>query len=232
MKDSLKAKVLFYKGSAIGYLAFFQGQHGEWFSALKNGKKSIEILEKVVKIDTTLVDAFLGIGAYKYWLSSKLNWLFIIPDQRDEGIRLIKKALQSKNHGRYLAMHQLIYILLDYGEYDQAEEIAREVIKIYPQSQFMNWAYSHVFLKKKSYEQAIAAYKNLLILIDSDPNPNPNHKLTCLARLAYMHSESGQCDRALKIIDSINNNRFYKPGSNDEIDELKDKIKTLCRPSP
>lgn len=224
-----KAEVLFYLGSSYGYLAFYQGQIGEWLSALKNGNKAVGWLEEAIEIDSTFWDAYLGLGTYKYWLSTKIDWIPFIPDHRDEGIELIRKTIGHNAHAKYIAMHQLIYILLDFGEFGQAEELAEEIIRAYPQSAFMRWAHSHVFMKKRDFPKAIASYKSLLKLIDSDPDSNPNHKITCLGRLADMYSRADSCEQALKIqAELLYSHNVKWVDKNEEVQRLVGEVSERC----
>ncbi|KAA3611254.1 MAG: hypothetical protein D8M58_14895 [Calditrichaeota bacterium] len=229
LQEKQKAKTEFYVGSAYGYLAFYQGQIGEWLSAVKNGSRSADYLEQAIETDSTIWDAYLGLGAYKYWLSTKIDWIPFIPDQREEGIALIRKTIEHDSYSKYLAMHQLIYILLDFGEFDQAEELTINIIEEYPQSVFMRWAHSHVFMKKKDFPKAIASYKALLELIDFDPQANPNHKITCLGRLADMYSRADSCDQAIKVVqdlNSTNNNKLVD--QNEEVQRLLREVSERC----
>lgn len=196
----LQARQFFYRGSASGYLAFYQGQNGEWFDALNNGLQSIADLKQAVALDSTLYDAWLGIGVYQYWRSTRLKFLFWMPfveDQREQGITNIRKAAQKSLYSRYMAMHQLIYILLNYGAKDEALTYARQVVHKYPQSIFMRWAYAHTWYMRHEYDQAIRAYKQLLKLLEQSPDQNPNHHISCLARLAEMHQKTGRETEAL-----------------------------------
>ena len=106
-----------------------------------------------------------------------------------------------------------------------AERLASEVIKQFPQSQFMYWAYSHVFMKKKEYKKAIQAYQKLLDLIELDPNLNPNHKITCLARLMDMYARSGNCKKAILINKQLASPENY---SNREVVSLIEEVAEKC----
>ena len=126
------ARLLFYRGSAFSYRAFYLGQTGHWLEALQDGSKSIGDLEQAVELDSTIYEAYLGIGVYQYWKSTKLKFLFWTPfvdDVRLTGIEQIKKTVHSNTPARYLAMHQLVYILLDYGGMDEALVYARQGIE-------------------------------------------------------------------------------------------------------
>ncbi len=201
-----KSRLYFYKGSATGYLAFYEGRKGSWYQAVKKGMQSVEDLEKSVELDRTRYDAYLGIGVYKYWRSTKLKfllWLPLVDDMRDEGIRLIKKTTAHDTPSRYMAMHQLVYILLDYGRYDEALHYAGKIVEKYPASQFMLWAYAHTFFKRHEYQKAIKAYKRLLTLIERDPTPNPMHWLKCHFTIATMYYRMEQYEQTVEHCDTI-----------------------------
>ncbi len=194
-KNTSVARLYFYRGSAYGYLAYFQGQTGQWFSALKNGLKAVSDLKRAVEIDSTLYEAYLGLGTYKYWRSTKLKfalWLPFVPDQREEGIRDIKHAMKSPSDSRYMALHQLIYILTDYGKYDEALRYAREGITAFPQSPFMWWAYAHTYFKAHRYLQALKTYSALLKLIEQNTPQDRSHWLACTVRLAEINRRLGR----------------------------------------
>lgn len=202
LSDSLLARLYFYRGSAYGYLGFFQGQNGQWFKALKNGLKAIDDLTACTKLDSTLFEAYLGLGTYKYWRSTKLKavlWLPFLKDLREEGIADIKRAMRTSSNSRYMALHQLVYILIDYKHYAEAQKYAEQGIQKFPQSQFMWWAYAHVFFKSHQYHQAIKAYKHLLKLIESHPESNPSHWLDCQVRLAEVYKRLGQTQQAKQL---------------------------------
>lgn len=195
LPEAEKALFLFYRGSALGYRAFYEGKREQWFSALSDGLKSIDDLQNAVQLDSTLYDAWLGIGVYKYWRSTKLKFLLWTPfvdDLREEGIEDIKKAIRQSKHSAYMAMHQLIYILLDYGRYDEALFYAQKVIDAYPQSPFMWWAYAHTYYKMRANKKALEAYDILLSLVEADPGANPSHRITCHLRKAEIYKRMGQ----------------------------------------
>lgn len=195
--DSLRAEFLFYLGSAYGYQAYFEGQTGEWISALSHGLKSSKLLNQAIAIDSSLYDAYLGIGTYKYWRYSKLNfitWLPFIPDDREEGIDMIKKAVMNSRYSKYLAMHQLVYILLDFGRMEEAVYYAEKLIKRYPQSQFMWWAVAHAYFKSNKLLEAEKTYLKLLQLIKKDAERNPSHLLNCKLKLATIYKRMENMD--------------------------------------
>lgn len=199
-------RLLFYRGSAFGYRAFYMGQTGHWLEALQDGSDSINDLEQAVALDSTIYEAYLGIGVYQYWKSTKLKFLFWTPfveDLRSSGIDQIKKAVHSDTPARYLALHQLVYILLDYGKMDEALVYARQGIEAFPESPFLWWAYAHTFYKRHEYPAAIDAYRRLLELVQNSADQNPMHILSCHARLAEIYYKSDRaedCEREAELV--------------------------------
>jgi tetratricopeptide (TPR) repeat protein len=213
LADSIKAELFFYEGSAYGYRAFFQGNNGNFLSAVTNGLKSVGLLNKALEIDSTVYGAYFGIGVYKYWRYSRLkfiSWLPFIPDDREEGIAMIKLAVACDSLSRYIAMHQLVYILLDYGLFEEAISFAEKIVERYPNSQFMWWANAHAYYKNENFLKAKSSYLRLYSLIMADTNRNIAHLLNCKFKLAMVYKELGefeacknQCDSILEISEKI-----------------------------
>jgi tetratricopeptide (TPR) repeat protein len=207
--SSKKAELVFYLGSAYGYRAYFLGRRGNWYHALANGKKATALLQQSIAMDSTLSDAYLGIGTYKYWLYSKLRfitWLPFIPDDREEGIGMIKKTIAMNARSKYMAMHQLVYILTDYNRANEAVSYADTLLKRYPNSQFMLWAAAHAYQKSNNLNHASSVYKKLSRLLADDPAPNPSHLIRCSYKLADIYVRQSryeacfeECTRILHV---------------------------------
>ncbi len=222
-EDSL-ARLYFYRGSAYGYLAYFEGQTAQWFKAFKDGLKAIRDLEAAVQIDSTLYQAYLGLGTYKYWRSTKLKailWLPFIKDLRKEGIADIKHALHDQSIRRYMAMHQLIYILIDYQHYDETLMYAQQAIQRFPKSPFMWWAYAHVYFKSHNYPKALKAYQHLLTLIEGQPQAIPSQWLACQVRIAELYRRMGQMKLAKQAAQLILQKRAQFPDNEKNRQRLK-----------
>ncbi len=187
LNDSTRAQLLFYMGSAYGYRAYLQGRQGLYLAAISNGLKSVGYLNESLEYDSNLYGAYLGIGVYKYWRYSRLNfisWLPFVPDDREEGIAMINIAIANDSLSKYMAMHQLVYILLDYGKFDEALKFGKIIVEKYPQSQFMWWANAHAYFKSEKYKEAEKSYEYLYQLIRQDKNRNVTHLIKCQYKMA------------------------------------------------
>lgn len=225
-----QARLYFYLGSAYGYLAYYQGQTGKWYAAINNGFEAVDNLRLAVDLDSTLYDAYLGIGVYSYWKSTKLKpilWLPFVPDSREEGIALIKKAIDNGAFGKYMAMHQLVYILLDYGDFEGALEYAKIIRQKYPKSQFMTWAWAHTYYKMHDFSKAIEAYNYLLGLVETDPQSNPEHWLAVQVQLADVFFKMKEYNSCIHHCQLAINGKYPEPISErgrDRIEKAQDLL--------
>ena len=231
--DSVHADLLFYQASAYGYLAYFQGRAGQWLPALSNGIKANNLFNETIEFDSTMYDAYLGIGTFKYWRYSKLafiSWLPFIPDDRDEGIALIRKCIAHHTRSRYLAMHQLTYILVDYDNTAEAVSIGRQLIQRYPESQFMWWAAARAYEKNNDFVEAVAAYRKLMELLEADPNANPNHIVRCGLKLAEVYQLAGEYAECYSVCANLINRMktLDLPDKNDRLSSVTD-LMDACR---
>ena len=228
LEDSTQARLFFYLGSAYGYRAYLQGSTGQFLAAVSNGLKSIGYLNDALEKDSTLYGAYLGIGVYKYWRYSRLgfiSWLPVIPDDREEGIAMINVAIANDSLSKYMAMHQLIYILLDYGNSADALKFAQKVVRKYPQSQFMWWANAHAYFKHGDFEQAEISYRNLFRLISADKNKNITHLLKCQykrAQIAKYLDDYMQCIDYCNMILGFKNYPDLNNSAEDVLSEAKE----------
>lgn len=96
--DKSNPDLYFILGSAYGYRALSKGAHANWLSVLKDANQSASNLRKCIKLDSTYMDAWFGIGAAHYWKSAKakfLAWLPFISDKRKQGIEEIQLASRT-----------------------------------------------------------------------------------------------------------------------------------------
>jgi len=122
---------LFFKGTALGYDAIWEGQHGSWFKAVTKGLKAGKYFSKAVKKDTLFYEAYVGLGTLHYWRSAKLGILRKLPfisDKRQQGIDELKKAMEKSRYSSTAAAIGLGWIYINRKEYPKAIAIADELI--------------------------------------------------------------------------------------------------------
>ncbi len=180
---------LFFKGSAYYYMAFHHMKLGHWWQAYRNTRKGVHILEQAVQQDSSLWDAYLGIGAYKFWKSQKaglLRFLLFIKNEKAKGLAMVRQAVQRSHLVPELARDQLVYMLMDDGQVEEAWQLAQKNLQLFPHSRFFLWTYAKASFKARKWKEAYKAYRYLWQYIQhhADQKRNLGHVAVRLARCA------------------------------------------------
>ncbi|MCD6163395.1 MAG: hypothetical protein J7K40_13425 [candidate division Zixibacteria bacterium] len=123
---------LFFKGTALGYLAVWEGNHGSWYQAITKGLKAGKFFDDAYKQDSLFYDACLGLGNLHYWRSAKLGIIRNLPfisDRREQGIEELKLAIEKSRLSSTAAALGLSWIYIDRKEYRQAAALTDSLIK-------------------------------------------------------------------------------------------------------
>ena len=186
---------MFYHGSALCYLAFYEGRNGDILKAVNHGLAGISILKKTKEIDPQFHDASFGIGSYKYWRSQKtkfLNWLPLVSDDRKEGIEMVRRAVDNGKYIHYAAMNELTWILLDAGNEEEAYFWASKGLDKFPQSRFFLWGAAKTAFAMKNYSAAAFHFQQLLDSIIQAPFDNYYNEYLCRVKLAQCFEKLGR----------------------------------------
>ncbi len=194
----------YLRGSAIGFDAYAQVDAGNWLGGILKGLSAATDLKKAIELDSTLYDAYAGIGAYYYWKSRKaefLNWA--LGDRRYEGIRLLEIASQKAYHNKYAALSALTAIYLDTGQSDLAAECARQGLERYPENRVFLWGLASSEDQAKDYGPAIRTYERLLRNILDAKIANPYNEIACRLDIVKDGVAIHQTEGLLSHIDAI-----------------------------
>ncbi|HEX9971651.1 MAG TPA: hypothetical protein VGD14_06235 [bacterium] len=201
--------LMFYRGSALCYLAFYESRKGQYLDAVRHGLAGISILKKVVTKDPEFYDAYFGIGSYKYWRSQVtryLNWLPILADEREGGIHLVQQAVEKGQFTRFAAMNELIWILMDRNRPEDAYYWAMQGITKFPQSRFFLWGMAKSAHALGKYSETINYYQQLLFSITSKSLNNHYNEFICRVHLAQSFEKLERYDEAneqINILESL-----------------------------
>jgi len=132
LKDNPDDKwAMFFKGTALGYLAVWEGHRGSWFKAVIKGVKAGKLFSKAVKHDSLFYDAYLGLGTLHYWRAAKLGIIRKLPfvaDTREQGIEELKLAIENSRLSSTAAALGLAWIYIHRKEYRKTIEITDRLI--------------------------------------------------------------------------------------------------------
>ena len=111
-----KAEAYLYLGASEGYIGVFEYGEGNLITALINGLQADNHFEKALELDSQRVDAYFGLGVYRY-ANSRLGGLgnFIMQggnDLREVGLNHLERALQMNTRAKPLAMKTLAWFYI------------------------------------------------------------------------------------------------------------------------
>ncbi|HQV32881.1 MAG TPA: tetratricopeptide repeat protein [Calditrichia bacterium] len=196
----------FAAGSAYLYLGFMDTKKGGMWGAYRNTVKGVDLLEQALAIDSTFYDAYLGIGSFKYWKSSKaksLTWLPFIDDERERGMEMVQIAIDKGMFTRTVGRDQLAWIYMDGKRYEEALELAGSNVSLHPESRFFRWTYVEILFRMDRWEEAFPVYQGLLNDIRALPVNNHYNEMTCLRDMAKIAHRRGETARAVMYLEEM-----------------------------
>lgn len=178
----------FFLGMAYGYDSYARVYRGNWFGGALKGFSAVSEFKKAIALDSTLYDAYAGIGTFYYWRSRRteyFNWLPFLGDDREKGYNYVDQTIRFGVYNRYTAITALTGICLDAERYEQAEQVARMGLERYPRNRIFLFALATALDRGKRYRQAAEAYERLLESIVDDGN-NHYNEIVCRLNLVKM----------------------------------------------
>jgi tetratricopeptide (TPR) repeat protein len=209
-KDPENIWNLYFYALTEGYAAYFNALEGNYLGALNNGYSAMTKFEKCLSIDSAFYDAYTAVGVYKYWKSRMtefINWIPLITDEREEGIKNVIHALDHFTYNKHLAANSLMWIYIDRKEFSKAIKLADEMLKIHPKNRQFKWglarAYEDIDKEKATtvYYEILDSYKKLNL-------PNRSQEITLLHIIAQQYEKSGNKEKALMLCREITNSNI------------------------
>ena len=124
-------------------------------------KKSESYLKKVIELDSTYYDAYLGLGLYNFavgQIPSAFKWalsLAGINGDKSEGIKYIRKCASNGFFSKIDAQYYLSQILTEVlFNYDSAANYLKSLIQRYPNNLIFNYSYASLEIKMHNLDQA------------------------------------------------------------------------------
>jgi len=210
-------------GNAHGYLAAYDGRHGSWWSAVKKGVKAKNQYLKALQVDSTLYDAYLGLGTYHYWKSAKtefVNWLPFVADRKQQGIDELQLAIDSSLFSREIAANSLLWIHLNQGKPREARRIACDLEQQYPNSHIVLWAQAFTNYHAGSLELASEYFAEIISQIEQAPG-NYFNLIECRYQRATIFRRLGRDKNALEELELL----LDYPAPDDVVKRQNEKIK-------
>lgn len=162
-------EALYYLGAAHGALGGYEATMARAFmSALKHGSKSVDLHEKVLKLDPKYEDAYLTVGMYHYVVGSLpfavkiLVALGGVSGSRRDGIAELERVVKS---GRKTADDARVILSGLYVREKRVEDslaTLRELKAKYPVNYVVAIEEASTLVKLKRYDEAFTSFDRLL----------------------------------------------------------------------
>ena len=123
----------YYAAMAWSYRMYRHSRNGNWIKALNYGINAGKSFEQAVSLDSTLWDAYLGLGTYYYYRSSRaglLRNIGLVSDRRKQGIEMVRIASVRGSLSKLPARSSLAWIELEMSNYDSAIEITETLLTL------------------------------------------------------------------------------------------------------
>lgn len=200
-----EAEANLFLGAAEGYIGIFEYGQGNLIQALVNGFQADNHLEKAVLLNPKLIDAYFGLGMYRYG-NSRLGGLGNLimqggKDHRLVGLNHIEHAILKGGASRPLALKTLAWFYI-------SEQINPENQELPPENPLS---------RQKTRQNAIGLLIEMENRYFKQPVPHPdfqgNKELAIMKALQSVldkdYAKAGQeFKKVLQIIDHLQNRGF------------------------
>ena len=156
-----------YAGMADGLAARLYGLRGEARASARAGVRARESFLKALALDPTLVDAYMGLGLYNYYvdtlsgLARVLRFFMGIPGgSKQEGIRQLQRAIAGGQLSPPLARFYLALSLHNYDQkFEEALVVIGPLVEKYPENPAFQLMQGDLYAKLQREAQAEACYQ-------------------------------------------------------------------------
>ena len=194
------------RGNAYAYIATLETKVGSWWGALRKGLAAKNEYLEALKIDSTLYDAYLGLGSYHYWKSAKtefINWLPLVPDRKDEGCAELQLAIDSSLFSGDLAANSLLWVYLDRGRFDEAHDVATRLHQEFPDSRLFTWGLAFSSYYSGHLREALESFGKILDMIEHQPGQNNFNTIECRFHRARIFQMLHEKDKAIAELQTL-----------------------------
>ncbi|MCI0660212.1 MAG: DUF3808 domain-containing protein [Acidobacteria bacterium] len=160
---------LYYLGSYYGVMAGYEASTArKFFSAMRNGSRSVDAHKKVLKLKPDYYDAYLSVGMYDYVVGSlpfaykAIATLINIRGNKQRGITqletVVEKGAATADDARVL----LLAVYQNEKRYEDALRLLEELSAKYPKSYLIRLERAYTLVTLNRAEDAYKAFDGLL----------------------------------------------------------------------
>lgn len=162
-------EALMWLGAAWGYRGRWKVLERSWVNAARLGLKGYRYLQKAVKADPELYDAYLGLGIYEYYADTmpsviRLLKALVVKGDKNQGLRNIQMTLER---GRFSKTEAKLFLISIYAGAEKnfagALALARELRGEKPGNLYFGIMEVSALMRLKRWEDAARESDKLLL---------------------------------------------------------------------
>ncbi len=167
------AWLYFFQGAAFLYRAERKTRHHDLLDAAKDGWRGYKSLMKAIELDSTLYDAYLGVGTVHVALARIPGWLrffmpFLPPGDVERGLSEMRTAAERGRYVHVFAHDALAYTLAYLGRPREALPLALYAARKYPQNRNFLWTLAYVYGQMGRWRDWFDVHKAIFFLTVRD----------------------------------------------------------------
>jgi tetratricopeptide (TPR) repeat protein len=205
-KSPNDVEALYYLGAAHGSLGGYEASMARAFlSALKHGSKSVDLHEKVLKLDPKFADAYLTVGMYHYVVGSlpffvkALAAVGGVRGSKKQGLQELERVAREGRRTADDARVILVGLYVREKRYEDALAMVRGLSARYPDNYLLPLEEANTLVKLGKLDEAYAVYDRLLA--------HPRAKVEARDFVAFSYGEAlrlgGKYERAVAQYESV-----------------------------
>jgi tetratricopeptide (TPR) repeat protein len=168
-RDKNDADAQYFLGAYYGVMAGYEASTArKFYSAMRNGSRSVDAHEKTLKLNPNYYDAYLTIGMYDYIVGSLpffIKSLAAIVGHRgnkQRGITRLKGVVEKETATSDDARVMLLAIYQNEKRYEDALALLDQLSGKYPRSYLIRLERAYTLVSLKRADDAYAAFEELL----------------------------------------------------------------------
>lgn len=141
----------FFVGGAYGYQARYLALQEKWWDAYRAGRRGVSHLEKAVKLDPELTDAYLGLGIFHYYadvLPSVLKVLGMLVGMGGDAERGLEEIRAAVRDGDLVGVEGRFFLAEIYTTFEEdhwtAYGYSRALRDEFPENELFTWVNARV----------------------------------------------------------------------------------------
>jgi len=178
----------------------------------------IENIKRSINIDSTLYDAYYYLGFYYYGkgkIGEKLWWLGIREKtNKKKAIYLLRKAIDNSLFSKEMAIHTLIGIYIEEGDYKIAEAIIKKGYENNNRDRLYLWDFIKLYKKWNKHNKFLFYTNRLLEFYDKIKDKYPYNWFVLMYEKAIVLEKLNKTQAAFDLYKKLfyfyNNNTFSK----------------------